>query len=243
MDDGDNFVFCTYGFLRDMKPHRIDMNNINKFVYVPKIRYEDKDVEVTSEELEKRYGKKTTLCAYDYDASFFNEEVKKLNVDKFNKSFQQPQRILSFFKHIRDSLLMFLNDHRFDNETIIFLFRSDMGILSYDLKKSQELLKTNDVIVEKFSGQGIRDFWFVLKKKNIETFISLYDSYKEYLVNTKNKKGKIPPRPTPEGILYYHINECGNKIIDAPVMGVDWRHVCNKYCGHHKGNTAILGED
>ena len=37
MDDGDNFVFCTYGFLRDMKPHRIDMNNINKFVYVQKL--------------------------------------------------------------------------------------------------------------------------------------------------------------------------------------------------------------
>ena len=66
-------------------------------------------------------------------------------------------KVLSFL-NIRDSLLMFLNDHRFDNETIIFLFRSDMGILSYDLKKSQELLKTNDDHSRKIFRSGIRDF-------------------------------------------------------------------------------------
>lgn len=239
----DNFVFCIYGFLRDMNPHRVDMNNINKFVYVPRIRYEDKKVEVTTKELETRYGKKTKMCVYNYDASFFNEEVKNLNVDNFNKSFQQPQRILSYFRHIRESLLMFLEDDRFDDNTTIFLFRSDMGIKNFDVGRANELLESNDVIIQKFSGQGLRDFWFVLKKKNVKTFTTLYDSYKQYLVNAKNNKGKYPPRQSPEGVLYYHITECGNKLVDEPVMDINWRHVCNKYCGHNKENTAILGED
>ena len=40
-----------------------------------------------------------------------------------------------------------------------------MGIKEYDLQKSKELLKENDIIVEKFTGNGVRDFWFVFKKK------------------------------------------------------------------------------
>jgi len=238
----DNFVFCIYGFLRDMKPHRVNMNDVDKFVYVPKRRYEDNDVEVTSTELEHRFGKKSCINAYEYDAKFFNEEVKKLNVPQFNSCYQQPQRILSFFKHIRDSLLMLKEDDRFDDDTIIFLFRSDMGVKEYDLSKSKKLLQENDIIIEKFTGNGLRDFWFVLKKKNISVFTSLYESYKTYLVNAENKRQPHPKRGTPESTLFFHFNLNNKKVIECPVMKVDWRHVCNKYCGHHKGKTEILGE-
>jgi hypothetical protein len=238
----DNFVFCIYGFLRDMKPHRVNMNDVDKFVYVPKRRYEDTDIEVTSTELKHRFGENTCITAYEYDARFFNEEVKKLNVPHFNNYYQQPQRILSFFKHIRDSLLMLKEDDRFDDETIIFLFRSDMGIKEYDLPKSKKLLQENDIIIEKFTGNGLRDFWFVLKKKNISVFTSLYESYKTYLVNAENKQQPHPKRGTPESTLFFHFNLNNKKVIDCPVMKVDWRHVCNKYCGHHKGKTEILGE-
>ncbi len=238
----DNFVFCIYGFLRDMKPHRINMNHINKFVYVPKIRYEDKDVVVTKQQLDSRFGSNSVIDDYDYDAKFFNNEVKKLNVSQFNFCYQQPQRILSFFKHIRDSLQLFAEDKRFDDDTIIFLFRSDMGIKEYDLQKSKELLKENDIIVEKFTGNGVRDFWFVFKKKNISVFTSLYESYKTYLLNMQNNKSPKPRRGTPESILHFHFSLNNKKMIDYPIMKVDWRHVCNKYCGHNKGKTEILGE-
>ena len=106
MDD-DNYVFCIYGFLRDMRVHNVDMGKVNKFVYVPKKRYEDNDVLVTDDELKERFKENSTINAYDYDAKFFYEEVKKLNALRFNKSNQQPQRILSFFKHIKESLVMF----------------------------------------------------------------------------------------------------------------------------------------
>lgn len=238
----DNFVFCIYGFLRDMKPHRVNMSDVDKFVYVPKRRYEDNDVEVTSTELEHRFGKKSCINAYEYDAKFFNDEFKKLNVEQFNFCYQQPQRILSFFKHIRDSLLMLKEDDRFDDDTIIFLFRSDMGIKEYDLQKSKELLRENDIIVERIHRGVVRDFWFVLKKKNISVFTSLYESYKTYLLNMKNNKSPKPRRANPESILYFHFNINNKKVIDCPVMKVDWRHVCNKYCGHNKGKTEILGE-
>ena len=106
MDD-DNFVFCIYGFLRDMRVHNVDMGKVNKFVYVPKKRYEDNDVLVTDDELKERFKENSTINSYDYDAKFFYEEVKKLNALRFNKSKQQPQRIMSFFKHIKESLVMF----------------------------------------------------------------------------------------------------------------------------------------
>ena len=89
-------------------------------------------------------------------------------------------------------MLLFAEDKRFDDDTIIFLFRSDMGIKEYDLQKSKELLKENDIIVEKFTGNGVRDFWFVFQKKNISVFTSLYESYKTYLLNMENNKSPKP---------------------------------------------------
>ena len=45
-----------------------------------------------------------------------------------------------------------------------------------------------------------------------------------------------------ESILHFHFSLNNKKMIDYPIMKVDWRHVCNKYCGHNKGKTEILGE-
>ena len=95
---------------------------------------------------------------------------------------------------------------------------------------------------KKFTGNGLRDFWFVLKKKNISVFTSLYESYKTYLVNAENKQQPHPKRGTPESTLFFHFNLTNKKVIECPVMKVDWRHVCNKYCGNKKGKTEILGE-
>tara|TARA_B100001093_G_scaffold454094_1_gene463196 strand:+ start:6444 stop:7175 length:732 start_codon:yes stop_codon:yes gene_type:complete len=242
--DGDNFVFCIYGFLRDMRPHKVDMGCVNKFVYVPKRRYEDNEKEITNEELQKRFGENSYIKAYDYNPKFFNDEVKKLKVSKFNKSFQQPQRILSFFNHIKRSLLLFKDNCKsHDDETIIYLFRSDMGIIDYNHAKATELLKNHDIVIEKFTGNGLRDFWFVLKKKNIDVFISLYDSYKKYLVNLQNNVQPKPPRETPESILNFHLQHSKMNVGAYPLIKFDWRHVCNEYCGHNKENTKILGEE
>lgn len=244
MDD-DNFVFCIYGFLRDMRVHNVDMGKVNKFVYVPKKRYEDNDVLVTDGELKERFKENSTINAYDYDAKFFYEEVKKLNALRFNKSNQQPQRIMSFFKHIKESLVMFQeNSEKYNDDTIIYLFRSDMGIRSYDHEKAKELLNKHDIIVEKTTSNGVRDFFFVFKKKNIDAFISLYDQYKIYLVNFETREGPKPPRETPESILNYHLREhCKKDIGTCSLMKFSWGHVCNKYCGHNKENTKMLGAD
>tara|TARA_B100000676_G_C17883169_1_gene735043 strand:+ start:241 stop:987 length:747 start_codon:yes stop_codon:yes gene_type:complete len=242
-----NFVFCIYGFLRDMKPYNADVDGVHKFVYVPKTRYEDKDVEVTQEELDSRFGKEYVSDVYQYDPSFYNTEAKKLEVPKFNRSHQQPQRILSFFNHIKKSLELFENSTQdYNDETIIFLFRSDIGIREYDVELARKLLDADgDIIVEKLSFNGIRDMFFVFKKKDIFVFKTLYESYKEYVVNYHNGVEPKPRNDVPEAMIDFHIKHLNKKVVpERGVFNFTWDHVCNKYCGrHNKDNLKILGED
>lgn len=240
-----NYVFCNYGFLRDMIPHNVDFNSIETFAFVPTQRYEDKEVKVTQDELNKRFGFNADVNAYEYDSKFYYEEVQKLNIPKFNRSFQQPQRILSFFNNIRNSLKMLVDSpNKYDDETIIFLFRSDIGVKNYDVNLASKLLETSDVVVEKRSSNGVRDMFFIFKLKNVEIFLSLYESYKKYVVNFNKKIEPKPNNDVPESILTYHIeNYCGKKITpNAEVFKFNFKHICSPYCGHNKQNTKILGE-
>ncbi len=246
----DNFVFCIYGFLRDMLKHEINMDEVKKFVYVPRRRYEDNDKEATQYELEKRFGLNTSIDAYEYNSQFFYDEYVKLNIPAFNSSKQQPQRILSFFNHIKKSLEMLKKSNEYDDETIIFLFRSDIGIKKIDAEEARNLLTTYDIICEskcKHPGGKVRDLFFVLKKKNINVFLTLYDSYKKYVVDFYSKTKPHPPGITPEQIIGWHLLQNNMKVgfhdPSKPVIKFSWRHICNKYCGHNKSETKILGID
>jgi|TARA_B110000495_G_scaffold92536_1_gene79906 hypothetical protein len=240
-----NFVFCIYGFLRDMLSNAIDMDEITKFVYVPTKRYEDKDIEVTQQDLTNRFGKNSVIDTYEYIPQFYNEQASKLDVPKFNGCHQQPQRILSFFNHIKKSLeLLEKSTDKYDDETIIFLFRSDIGIKKYDVHTARKLLNEGgDVLVENMSSNGVRDMFFVFKMKNIFIFKTLYESYKKYIVNFYKNQHPRPSNLTPESLIDFHIKNCNKKITPSPVIGYRFGHVCSQYCGHNKENTKILGEE
>tara|TARA_E500000331_G_scaffold104142_1_gene100956 strand:- start:25 stop:771 length:747 start_codon:yes stop_codon:yes gene_type:complete len=242
----NNFVFCIYGFLRDMQEYQVDTDDIHKFVYVPKKRYEDKDIEVTQDELNNRFGKNYIADVYQYDSKFYYEECKKLNIPEFNSARQQPQRILSFFNHIKKSLELFeKSSHNFNDETIIFLFRSDIGIKKYDVELARKLLEDEgDVVVEFFTKNGFRDMFFVFKKKNISIFKTLYEASKQYIVNYHKGMDPKPHNNVPEALLDFHIKQVNKKVVsEKSVFEFTWKHICNKYCGHNKGNTKILGKD
>ena len=222
--------------------------DVNKFVYIPKKRYEDKDVEVTQEELDKRFGKNSVIDAYEYDPKFFNDTAKALNIPTLNKYHQQPQRILSFFNHIKKSLELLENaSAKYNDETVIFLCRSDMGIKAFDLSTAKHLLKTSDIIVEKQFGKAFRDFFFVFKKRNINVFLSLYESYKKYTVDFYKNVQSTSYGENPESMFYHHFQLNNAKVViqdpNAPVLEFRWRHVCSEYCGHNEDKTKILGEE
>tara|TARA_B100001093_G_scaffold272220_1_gene260178 strand:- start:229 stop:909 length:681 start_codon:yes stop_codon:yes gene_type:complete len=226
------------------------MDEINKFVYVPRKRYEDNDKEATQIELGERFGSNTMIDAYEYDPQFYYDEYTQLNIPEFNSSRQQPQRILSFFNHIKKSLEMFEKSNEYDDETIIFLFRSDMGIKNINVEEARKLLITTDIITElksKHQDGRVRDLFFVLKKKNINVFLTLYDSYKKYVVDFYSKKQPHPPGIIPEQIIGWHFIQNNMKVgyqnKSAPVINYSWKHVCNKYCGHNRSETKILGKD
>ena len=237
------FIFCVYGFLRDMHPNLFNFGGCDKFIYVPAQRYEDKSILVTKSEIFKRYGNDSVVNLYEYDSSIFNEEAKKLNVPPLNRHYQQPQRILSFFMHIKKSVEMINSvSGSYDDNTIVYLLRSDLGVKYVDFKKTEELLKTSDVIVEKFTSAGFRDLYFATKLKNIKVFESLYDSYKKYIVNFYNKNIPHPTDIAPEPIFSFHFSQNNLKVDESPVVNYKWGHVCNEFCGHNKENTKILGQ-
>ena len=51
------FIFCVYGFLRDMHPNLFNFGGCDKFIYVPAQRYEDKSIWLQN----RRYLKDTEM--------------------------------------------------------------------------------------------------------------------------------------------------------------------------------------
>ena len=128
----------------------------------PKKKYEDKDEEITFDDLTNKFLKNTIKYdTWDYDKNIFidkHNEFNKINnniIPEYNYCYQQPYRYLSYQYHVKKSLEL-LNINELSDDDVIFLSRLDNGIIKINYTKINELLQNHDVIVEKKHSETLR---------------------------------------------------------------------------------------
>lgn len=265
-----NYCFCFFGFVRDMPLHDADLINFKKYLRIPKLRYEDKDKDVSNEDLLGVFGDNSVVDLYDYDKRFFYTEAKAMKVPDVIMWNQQPSRVLSFYKHIKDVLLLLKNYHKKESpekEDVIILMRADASIKNVDFEKIDKIISSNDIIVDQRAvthGAGYNDHYFVFKEPSIDTFISLYEDYKKYLeefyerVNPDDLPGfnsaayaghvnhcvsnGLLPTTRSEDIFKHHFEQYKKTVAVDQVIKYNLDHVCHMYCGHQGGDMVTFEE-
>jgi hypothetical protein len=245
MDEKCHFVF--FGFLRSMTHPKNLPPQSKKYLYAPLQKYEDKDDEVTPEDLQLIAPHNLThYHLWNYDKRIFLKKWENYpNIPPFNQFYQQPYRILSFFYHLKMSLSL-LQPKDIKDDDLIFLLRVDNDVQKIHYDPINYVLNhpsaPADLIIDSYNGpQGIKDHYFIFKKPIIPIFQSLYDSYLDYCLQYYQSPQESQfPSTRPEDIFYHHfITVHKLKVQAAPnIIEMGFTHVCNKYCGHHGPYTA-----
>lgn len=243
----NKFVFCIFGFVRSEPEHTFDFGAYTKYIYCPRIKFENEPEITNDNNFYNRYGPKTcNVRLYDnYDRSIFTKEVKNLNVPLLSSSGRIPHDgIFSFFDHVKKVLEYYLNSEPDSSmDDIIVLMRSDISVESIDLNSIKETLNEYDVKVQGMNRNVVADKYFCFKRKNISTFIDLYNSYKIYLSNFYHNNsvvGKKLKNTFPEHIFWYHVTQNNLTIMNKEEdLVFKFKHVCSKFCKHNYKEPKI----
>lgn len=241
--DKTKFIVCINGFVRDEPEISFDFNSVTKYAYCPIIKYEGNTEKTSVENFYKRYGSNNCFVElYDnYDRSVYTNLVKSLNVPLFDKEKIPHDGVFSYFNHIRGVLKKCVDSEKnSSDEDIILLMRPDINIVDIKYNEICDLLNDEmcDVLV-KSSRERQRtcsDLYFLFKKKNISSFIELFDAYKKYLLEYYGTtKIKTIQNTFPEAIFWHHLNDVKKlkiKVIPSDTIKFEFSHVCNDSCKH-----------
>jgi len=237
-------IYCFFGFYRNGSDFQVNESirrNDNVFVCTPSIKNEDlPDVPVETEQLKHKFGPKAKLFLFAYNKSVLINKAQALNIPRFNEFYQQSYRIFSFFNSFRNVLQCYAMSKTYKPDNIIVLARCDIG-LKVNENEILKYIQQYDVILGKHSGpHGTDDKWFVFKFRNINLFLSLFDSYAIYL-----KEFYAEPKVTtlattrPEDVFVHHFQRNRKSFVftEETVVKYDFQHVCSDFCGHHGAET------
>lgn len=236
------FIFGFFGFYRKAQDYSynfdIKSSSYKKYVFTPSIINEDSTIEVEQKMLTHKYGNDSILNIYEYDKEKHIRKYNKISNEKFiNQWYQQAYRIFSFFYNIGEVAKMIKKDN-YDQDAIVILCRIDVGLTIENEKDIKRKLDECDVLVGgPMKRHGVDDKFFILKYKNLDVFINLYDDYELYIANCINKIKDRPRSTRPEDVILYHLTKYNMKIEPIESVKCQFRHVCSKYCGHNKKNT------
>ncbi len=217
-------IVCLFGFYRNAAMYSHNIKD-KIYIFTPTIKNEGLNDPVTSDMISSRYNN-FVLQLYDYNKQLHIDKANALSIQKFNKWYQQPYRIFSFFYHIKHVLSMVTEDD------VILLTRIDIG-LNIHYEKITPLLQHYDVILgSPLDDCGTDDKWFIFNSKHKHVFMSLYDDYSRYLVECSDL-----PSTRPEDVFLYHIKKNNLSFIHTDVIKYHFNHVCSPYCGHHGIHT------